>query len=187
VEATALEAYPDIADTTSQVVTQVNGLAAEEVEQQITIPLEREIMGVPGMHVMRSKSTFGLSLITVVFKDGAEDYWSRQRLQERINGVSLPYGAQPSLDPLTSPIGEIYRYTLVSKTRDLRELSELQFWKVIPRLKQVAGVVDVANFGGLTTQFMLEFDPVMLSKYNISLNQITQAISRTMPTPAAAS
>jgi len=172
-----LEAYPDIADTTSQVVTQVNGLAAEEVEQQITIPLEREIMGVPGMHVMRSKSTFGLSLITVVFKDGAEDYWSRQRLQERIAGVSLPYGAQPSLDPLTSPIGEIYRYTLVSKTRDLRELSELQFWKVIPRLKQVAGVVDVANFGGLTTQFMLEFDPVMLSKYNISLNQITQAIS----------
>lgn len=172
-----LEAYPDIADTTSQVVTQVNGLAAEEVEQQITIPLEREIMGVPGMHVMRSKSTFGLSLITVVFQDGAEDYWSRQRLQERISSVSLPYGAQATLDPLTSPIGEIYRYTLVSKTRDLRELSELQFWKVIPRLKQVAGVVDVANFGGLTTQFMLEFDPVMQSKYNISLNQITQAIT----------
>ena len=172
-----LEAYPDIADVTSQVVTQVNGLAAEEVEQQITIPLEREIMGVPGMQVMRSKSTFGLSLITVVFKDGSEDYWSRQRLQERINGVTLPYGAQPGLDPLTSPIGEIYRYTLVSKTRDLRELSELQFWKVIPRLKQVAGVVDVSNFGGLTTQFMLEFDPSRLSKYNISLNQITQAIS----------
>ncbi|MFX7506671.1 efflux RND transporter permease subunit, partial [Acinetobacter baumannii] len=78
-----LEAYPDIADVTSQVVTQVNGLAAEEVEQQITIPLERQIMGTPGMHVMRSESTFGLSLITVVFNDGAEDYWSRQRLQER--------------------------------------------------------------------------------------------------------
>lgn len=172
-----LEAYPDIADTTSQVITQVNGLAAEEVEQQITIPLEREIMGVPGMHVMRSKSTFGLSLITVVFKDGAEDYWSRQRLLERISGVSLPYGAKPSLDPLTSPIGEIYRYTLTSKTRSLRELSELQLWKVIPRLKQVPGVVDVTNFGGLTTQFMLEFDPQKLVKYNISLNQITQAIS----------
>jgi cobalt-zinc-cadmium resistance protein CzcA len=172
-----LEAYPDIADTTSQVVTQVNGLAAEEVEQQITIPLERQIMGTPGMHVMRSKSTFGLSLITVVFQDGAEDYWSRQRLQERIASVTLPYGAQPGLDALTSPIGEIYRYTLESKTRDLRELSELQFWKVIPRLKQVPGVVDVANFGGITTQFLLEFDPAKLSKYNISLNQITQAIS----------
>ncbi|MFJ3046418.1 efflux RND transporter permease subunit [Herbaspirillum chlorophenolicum] len=172
-----LEAYPDIADVTSQVVTQVNGLAAEEVEQQITIPLERQIMGTPGMHVMRSNSTFGLSLITVVFRDGAEDYWSRQRLQERISSVTLPYGAQPALDSLTSPIGEIYRYTLQSKTRDLRELSELQFWTVIPRLKQVPGVVDVSNFGGLTTQFMLEFDPAKLVKYNISLNQITQAIS----------
>ncbi|KAF1042864.1 MAG: Cobalt-zinc-cadmium resistance protein CzcA [Herbaspirillum frisingense] len=172
-----LEAYPDIADVTSQVVTQVNGLAAEEVEQQITIPLERQIMGTPGMHVMRSKSTFGLSLITVVFRDGAEDYWSRQRLQERIASVSLPYGAQPGLDSLTSPIGEIYRYTLQSRSRDLRELSELQLWKVIPRLKQVPGVVDVSNFGGLTTQFMLDFDPAKLVKYNISLNQITQAIS----------
>ncbi|QJQ01039.1 efflux RND transporter permease subunit [Herbaspirillum rubrisubalbicans] len=172
-----LEAYPDIADVTSQVVTQVNGLAAEEVEQQITIPLERQIMGTPGMHVMRSESTFGLSLITVVFNDGAEDYWSRQRLQERISAVSLPYGAQPGLDALTSPIGEIYRYTLQSKTRDLRELSELQFWKVIPRLKQVPGVVDVSNFGGLTTQFMLELDPAKLIKYNTSLNQISQAIS----------
>lgn len=172
-----LEAYPDIADTTSQVVTQVPGLAAEEVEKQITIPLEREIMGTPGMYVMRSKSTFGLSLITVVFQDGAEDYWSRQRLQERIGGVTLPYGAQPGLDALTSPIGEIYRYTLESKTRDLRELSELQFWKVIPRLKQVAGIADVSNFGGLTTQFQLEFDPARLIKYNVTLSQITQAIN----------
>jgi len=172
-----LEAYPDIADTTSQVVTQVEGLAAEEVEKQITIPLEREIMGTPGMYVMRSKSTFGLSLITVVFRDGAEDYWSRQRLQERIAGVTLPYGAQPGLDALTSPIGEIYRYTLESKTRDLRALSELQFWKVIPRLKQVGGLADVSNFGGITTQFLLKLDPEKMSKYNVSLTQITQAIN----------
>ncbi|CDZ77490.1 Cation efflux system protein CzcA [Legionella massiliensis] len=172
-----LEAYPDIAPTTSQVVTQVNGLAAEEVEQQITIPLEREIMGTPGISVMRSRSTFGLSLITVVFQDGAENYWSRQRLLERINNVTLPYGAQPGLDALTSPIGEILRYTLNSKTRTLRELSELQFWKVIPRLKQVPGVTDVANFGGLTTQFLLEFDPIKLAKYNISLGQIIQTIN----------
>src|SRR5262249_18820899 len=92
-------------------------------------------------------------------------------------GIALPYGAQPALDPLTSPIGEIYRYTLVSRTRDLRELSELQFWKVIPRLKQVAGVADVTNFGGITTQFLLEFDPDRLTKYNITLKQITDAIN----------
>ena len=172
-----VEAYPDISDTSAQVITQVPGLAAEEMERQITVPLEREIIGIPGMHVMRSNSSFGLSLITVVFKDGVEDYWARQRLRERIGDVELPYGAQPGLDPMTSPIGEIYRYTLESKTRDLRELSELQFWKVIPRLKKVPGVIDVSNFGGLTTQFLLEFDPAKLTKYNITLTQVTAAIN----------
>ena len=172
-----IEAYPDISDVTAQVITQVPGLAAEEVEQQITVPLEREIIGTPGMRVMRSNSTFALSLITVVFEDGVEDYWSRQRLQERISGIPLPYDAQPGLDPMTSPIGEIYRYTLESDTRDLRELSELQLWAVIPRLKQVPGVIDVSNFGGLTTQFVLELDPAKLTKYNVSLGQIEQAIN----------
>lgn len=171
-----VEAYPDIADVTSQVVTQVPGLAAEEVEQQITVPLERALINTPGLEIMRSKSTFALSLITVVFKDGAESYWSRQRLQERISQVSLPYGAQPGLDALTSPIGEIFRYTLESPHRSLRELSELQFWTVVPRLKQVAGVADVANFGGLTTQFQLVLDPDRLSKYHLALPQVTTAI-----------
>src|SRR5258708_16965199 len=106
----SIEAYPDIADVTSQVVTQVPGLAAEEVEQQITIPIERALNGLPGMHVMRSRSTFGLSMVTLVFEDGVEDYWARMRIQERLNALSLPKGAQPGLDPLTSPIGEIYRY-----------------------------------------------------------------------------
>lgn len=172
-----VEAYPDIADVTSQVITQVNGLGAEEIEQQITIPLERAIMGTPGMHIMRSKSTFGLSMITVVFDDGIESYWSRQRLQERISDVSLPYGAQPGLDPLTSPIGEIYRYTLYSNSRDLREVSDLQLWKVIPRIKQVPGVADVTNFGGLTTQFLLVLEPSRLVQYGVSLQQIKDAIA----------
>ncbi len=171
-----LEAYPDIAPVTSQVVTQVNGLAAAEVEQQITIPLERNLLATPRMEMMRSRSTFGLSLITVVFKEGTENFWSRERLFERIGQVALPYNAQPGLDSLTSPIGEIYRYTLSSSTYSLRELSELQFWKIIPRLKQVPGVIDVTNFGGLTTQFMLELDPLTLSKYQLSLKQIEQAI-----------
>src|SRR6267142_1309400 len=86
-QALAIEAYPDIADVTSQVITQYPGHAAEEIEQQITIPLERELAGIPGLQVMRSKSTFGLSLITLVFRDGVEDYWSRQRIQERIGNA----------------------------------------------------------------------------------------------------
>src|ERR1700728_1224111 len=96
----AIEAYPDIADTSAQVTTQVPGLAAEEVEQQITIPLERQINGTPGLLLMRSSSTFGLSLITVLFRDGYEDYWARQRLLERVNQTTLPQGATASLDPV---------------------------------------------------------------------------------------
>jgi cobalt-zinc-cadmium resistance protein CzcA len=172
----AIEAYPDIADTQVQVITQYPGHAAEEMEQQITIPLERELRGVPGLHVMRSSSTFGLSLITLVFRDGVEDYWARQRVQERIANVNLPSGVASVLDPLTSAIGEIYRYTLESKLRDQRSLRELQEWVVIPHLKQVFGVVDVSNFGGETTQFQVFLDPAKLAKYNLSLKQATDAI-----------
>src|SRR6266705_6976266 len=110
----AVEAYPDIADVTTQVVTQAAGFAAEEVEQQITIPLERELNGTPGLLVMRSKSTFGLSLITLVFRDGIETYWSRQRTLERLQNVTLPPDLTPSLDPVTSPTGQLYFYTLES-------------------------------------------------------------------------
>lgn len=172
----SIEAYPDIADVTSQVVTQVPGLAAEEVEQQITIPIERALNGLPGMHVMRSKSTFGLSMITIVFEDGTEDYWSRQRVQERLGEVDLPYDAVAELDPLTSPIGEVYRYIIESDHHPLRELTDLQNWVIIPRIKEVAGVADVSNFGGITTQFQIEVDPQKMEQYHLSLNEVMDAI-----------
>ncbi|RLJ33891.1 cobalt-zinc-cadmium resistance protein CzcA [Chryseobacterium sp. 7] len=174
----SIEAYPDIADVTSQVVTQVPGLAAEEVEQQITIPLERSLNGLPGMHVMRSKSTFGLSIITMVFDDGIDDYWARQRIQERLTEVELPYGAQPGLDPLTSPIGEVYRYIIESNNHSLRELTDLQKFVIIPRIKQVSGIADVTNFGGITTQFQIELDPHKLEQYGLSLSEVTETISK---------
>src|SRR6516225_8744106 len=106
----AVEAYPDIADTSSQVVTQAPGMAAEEIEQRITIPLERELNGTPGLLLMRSKSTFGLSLISIVFREGIESYWARQRLLERIQNAVLPPNISPGLDPLTSPTGQIFYY-----------------------------------------------------------------------------
>lgn len=174
----SIEAYPDIADVTSQVVTQVPGLAAEEVEQQITIPLERSLNGLPGMHVMRSKSTFGLSIITMVFDDGIDDYWARQRIQERLTDVELPYGAQPGLDPLTSPIGEVYRYIIESNNHSLRKLTDLQNFVIIPRIKQVSGIADVTNFGGITTQFQIELDPHKLEQYGLSLSEVTETISK---------
>jgi cobalt-zinc-cadmium resistance protein CzcA len=155
----SVEAYPDIADVTSQVVTQVPGLAAEEVERQITVPVERALNGMPGMHVMRSKSTFGLSMVTIVFDDGVDDYWARQRIEERLGDIGLPYGARPGLDALTSPVGEIYRYIIESKNHDLRALTDLQLWTIIPRIKQVPGIADVTNFGGITTQYQVAIDP----------------------------
>jgi cobalt-zinc-cadmium resistance protein CzcA len=173
----AVDAYPDIADATTQVTTQAPGLAAEEVEQQVTIPLERELNGTPGLAAMRSRSTFGLSLITLIFRDGIEDYWSRQRIQERLANVELPQGLSSELDPLTSPTGEIFKYTLESDTKGLRELSEIQRWIVVPALKQVPGVADVETFGGITTQFQLELDPQQLVRFNLSFKNVTDAIN----------
>jgi heavy metal efflux system protein len=173
-----VDAYPDIADVTVQVVTQVAGLAAEEIEQQITIPVERELNGLPGLHTMRSKNMFGVSTILLVFEDGTDDYWARQRTKERIEGIELPFNAQPELNPLTSPTGEVCRYILQSRNHSLRELTDLQKWVVIPRLKEVTGVADVSNFGGITTQFQIEIDPRKLEKYNLSLGDVIGQIEK---------
>jgi cobalt-zinc-cadmium resistance protein CzcA len=176
-ETLSVEAYPELGDVAAQVTTQVPGLAAEEVEQLITVPLEREINGTPGLLLMRSSSTFGLSLITVLFRDGYEDYWVRQRLLERIAQVMLPPGANPALDPVAGPGGEIYRYTLESDTRNLQELSEIQRWTVIPALKSVPGVVDDINFGGFTTEYQLDLDPQQLQHYGLGITDVIDAIN----------
>jgi len=171
-----IEAYPDIADVSSQIVTQVPGLAAEEVEQQITIPLERALLATPGMHVLRSRSLFALSLITVVFDDDVDGYWARERLKERIAAVELPYEARAELDPYTSPIGEVYRYTLESNLHSLRELSQLQQWVVIPHLTKLKDIAEVSNFGGVTTQFMVELDADKLRHYGLALGDVIDAL-----------
>jgi len=174
----SIEAYPDIADVTVQVVTQVPGLATEEMEQQITIPIERALNGLPGLHVMRSKNTFGLSAIILVFEDGTDDYWARQRVQEKLTDIDLPYEAVPGLNPLTSPTGEIYRYIIEGDNHSLRELTDLNKWVIIPRIKQVTGVADVSNFGGITTQFQIEINPEKLQQYNLSLSDISDKIEK---------
>ncbi len=176
-ETLSVEAYPELGDVAAQVTTQMPGLAAEEVEQLITVPLERQINGTPGLLLMRSTSTFGLSLITVLFRDGYEDYWARQRLLERINQTTLPPGAAPSLDPVAGPGGEIFRYTLESDTRNLQELSEIQRWTVIPALKSVPGVVDDTNFGGFTTEYQLDLDPHQLEHYGLGITDVINAIN----------
>ena len=173
----AIEAYPELSPVTVQVTTQLPGLAAEEIEQQVTIPLERGLGSTPGLVNMRSSSTFGLSLITLVFRDGAEDYWERQRVNERIAQVTLPPNVTPGLDPVSGPSGEIYRYTLESESKNLMQLSGIQRWIVIPALNQVQGVANVDNFGGYTKEFQLELDPSQLTRYGVAVNDIVGAIN----------
>ncbi len=172
-----VDAYPLFSDVYSQVTTAAPGLAAEEVEQQITVPLERALNGVPGLARMRSSSTFGLSIITMRFKDGYEDYWVRQRVSERIADVTLPAGISTSLIPMTSPEGEIFRYTLESDSKNLMELSEIQRWIVVPALKQVPGVAEADNFGGFTKEFRLDLDATELLRYGLGINDVTTAIN----------
>src|SRR5579871_1483887 len=176
-ETLSVEAYPELGDVSSQVTTQLPGLAAEEVEQLITVPLERQINGTPGLLLMRSSSTFGLSLITVLFRDGYDDYWVRQRLLERVSQATLPAGATPGLDPVAGPAGEIYRYTLESDTKNLQELSEIQHWVVIPAIKSVPGVVEDTNFGGFTTEYQLDLDPKQLQHYGLGITDVINAIN----------
>ncbi|MBV9969399.1 MAG: efflux RND transporter permease subunit, partial [Xanthobacteraceae bacterium] len=173
----AIDAYPVLSPVGVQVTTQVPGLAAEEAEQQLTIPLERALNGTPGLVNMRSVSTFSLSQINLLFRDGAEDYWTRQRVTERLGDATLPAGAQPGLDTVTTPEGEVYRYTLESDTKNLMELSEIQKWIVQPGLRQVPGVAGVDNFGGLTRQFRLDLDPTELLRYNVGVNDVINAIN----------
>lgn len=172
-----LEAYPDLGDVTAKVTTQAPGLASEEVEQQITTPLERALASTPGLVAMHSSSTFGLSLITMVFRDGSEDYWARQRIMERVNQVTLPNGIQPGLDPISGPAGEIYRYTLESDTKNLMELSDLQHWVVIPALLRIPGITNIDSFGGFTKLYQLELDPIQLQRYGLGLNDVVTAIN----------
>jgi cobalt-zinc-cadmium resistance protein CzcA len=176
-ETLSVEAYPELGDVAAQVTTQMPGLAAEEVEQLITVPLERQINGTPGLLLMRSTSTFGLSLITVLFRDGYEDYWARQRLLERISQAALPPGAAASLGPVAGPGGEIFRYTLESETKNLQEMSEIQRWTVIPALQSVPGVVQVTNFGGFTTEYQLDLDPRQLQHYGVGITDVINAIN----------
>lgn len=172
-----LEAYPEIGELSVQVTTQADGLAAEEIEQQITTPLERELSNTPNLLHMRSSSTFGLSLITMLFRDGTDDYWIRDRLRQKIAGTSLPSGIAPDLSAVIGPVGEIYRYTLESDSKNLMQLSDIQQWIVMPALKSVPGVADIGNFGGLTRLYQLTLDPVELERYNLGLGDVVTAIN----------
>jgi cobalt-zinc-cadmium resistance protein CzcA len=170
-----VEAYPDISDPQVVVICLFPGHASEDVEQQVTLPIERALNSVPRVIGRRSRTIFGLSLVELTFEDGVDDYFARQLVIEKLRDATLPDGVVPQLGPLTSGIGEMYRYEFVGRTDTMR-LRELQDWVVVPRLLQVPGVADVAPFGGLVKQYQIEVNPMALDKYHLGLQDIATAV-----------
>jgi len=172
-----IEAYPDVADVEVDVITLWPGHAAEEVERHITIPIERELNGIAKVTFLRSISNFGLSNIRVLFADGTDNYWARQQVQERLAQAEIPSDAKPGLGPLASVIGEVYRYTIESKTMPLVELKALQDWVLEREFRKVPGVVDVVSWGGGIKQYQVTVDPTRLRAYNLNMKQVFDAVS----------
>lgn len=172
-----IEAYPDISDTQVVVITLYPGRAAEEVEQQVTVPIERALNSAPDVIARRSRTIFGLSVVELTFAYGTNDYFARQVVLEKLRDAELPDGVNPTLGPLSTPIGELYRYSVEGARGDAMRLRELEDWVIEPRFRQVSGVTDVTPFGGLIKQYQVEVDPQALNKYNLSIGQVAQAVS----------
>jgi len=171
-----IEAYPDLSETQVSVITLFPGHAPEEVEQQVTIPVERALQSVPRVIARRSRTIFGLSLVDLTFEYHVDDFYARQAVLEKLRDASLPSGAESSLAPPTTPAGELYRYTLEGEGRSLLELRELQDWVVSPRFLQVSGVGDAFAFGGLVKQYRIEVDPQAMHRFGLSINRIADAV-----------
>ncbi|MCS7025007.1 MAG: CusA/CzcA family heavy metal efflux RND transporter [Bryobacteraceae bacterium] len=172
-----LEAYPDISDTQVVVISLYPGRAAEEIEKQVTIPIERALNSVPGVIARRSRTIFGLSVVELTFDANTNDWFARQVVLERLRDADLPDGVTPVLGPMSTPIGELYRYKLQGPPGESSmRLRELQDWVVEPRFRQVPGVSDVTPFGGLVKQYQVQIDPAALTKYNLSIARVAEAI-----------
>src|SRR3954465_11804015 len=173
-----VEAFPDVTDVQVTVITLFAGHAPEEVEKQVTIPLEIQLSGLPNSVRMFSHTQFGFSHIILTFNDEANDYFARQQVLERLQGVDLPAGAQPQLAPLSTAIGEVYRYRLSGTGLDTTELRGLQDWVVSRRLKMIPGVADVVSFGGFIKQYEVTVNTTRMKSYNVTLQQVFTALGR---------
>jgi cobalt-zinc-cadmium resistance protein CzcA len=174
-----VEAYPDVANNYAWVITQWPGRAAEEVEQQVTIPIENVMNGIPRLTHLRSVSIAGLSVVILIFDDDSSNDWNRQKVLERISMVSLPANLQPQIGPDFSPVGQIYFYTLRSTNPayDAMELKSLQDWVLVKQFKTVPNVVDVSSFGGPTREYQVRIDPAKLVSYGINIGQVEQQLT----------
>lgn len=174
-----VEAYPDVANNYVQVITQWPGRAAEEVEQQVTIPIEVQMNGIPHLEHLRSTSLFGLSSVMLIFDDNSENDWNRQKVLERLSQVSLPNNLQPQMGADWSPVGQIFWYTLRSTNPkyDLMELKSIEDWTLEKQFKSVPNVVDVSSFGGTTREYQVRVDPNKLVAYGLNIAQVEQQLA----------
>ncbi len=173
-----IEAFPDVQDVQVQVITQVPGKAPEEVERSVTLPIEREMSGVPRVTQQRSVSITGLSVVTLIFSDGTQDRFARSQVLEKLQGVTLPPGVTPTLAPLTTAVGEIFRYVIEAPaTTPLNEIRAVQDWVVRPALRRVPGVADVTSFGGTVKEIQVNADPILMRRYGVTLNQLADTLA----------
>jgi heavy metal efflux system protein len=174
-----IEAYPDVANNYVQVITQWPGRAAEELEQQVTIPIETQMNGIPHLEHLRSTSLFGLSSVMMIFDDDSINDWNRQKVLERLGQVQLPGSLTPQMGTDYSPVGQIFWYTLKSTNPeyDLMELKSIEDWVLEKQMKSVPNVVDVSSFGGPTREYQVRIDPDKLIEYGLSISQVEQQLS----------
>jgi cobalt-zinc-cadmium resistance protein CzcA len=173
-----IEAFPDVSDIQVQVITLYPGRAPEEVEKQVTIPIEVALAGVPNSVRLFSHTQFGLSYVAITFDDRSNDYFARQQVMERLAAADLPPGIQPTLGPLSTPIGELYRFRVTGLGRDSRDLRTIEDWTIERQIKTVPGVADVVSFGGLVKQYEVRPDLAKLKAYGIQLQQLFTALGR---------
>src|SRR6202012_3708769 len=174
-----VEAYPDVANNYVTIITQWPGRAAEEVEQQVSIPIEIIMNGVPHLQSLRSVSLAGLSSVNMIFDDDSINDWNREKVVERLSQVTLPAGLQPQIGSDWSPVGQIFWYTLRSTNPlyDNMDLKSLEDWTVEKQFKSVPGVVDVSSFGGITREYQVRVDPGKLVAYGLSIGQVEQQLA----------
>lgn len=172
-----IQAFPDVQNVFVQVVTQYSGQAPEEVEKVVTLPIEKEMNGLPHLMNMRSVSIFGLSVVTLTFDDEAEDYFSRQQVLERLRNVNLPSDVNPLLGPLSTGVGEIYRFVIDARGTPLVDQRAIEDWVVEPRLRTVQGVADVVSFGGGVKQYQVRVNPDRLKDFGLAIAEVYQAIA----------
>src|SRR5471030_396687 len=173
-----VEAFPDVTDVPVTVITLVPGHAPEEVEKQVTIPLEIGLSGLPHSVRMFSHTQFGLSFLILTFDDQVNDYFARQQVLERLQGVDLAPGIQPQLAPLSTPIGEVYRYRLTGDHVSPTELRSIQNWTIERYLRMTPGVADIVSFGGFIKQYEVNLNLVQMGSYGVSMQQVFTALGR---------